>query len=110
MVARVNFGNDKVAGSQERADEGQAHHLPAAVPTAATPKASKKRSRSVAAESEAAEAGGAAVAAGPGAANFAMVDKYGPLLCAEFLTGHNLMLVERSPSFAACCLLHSRLV
>ncbi len=61
-----------------------------------TPKSSKKRDRSTR-EAEGGE--GAAAEAGVSAgANFSMVHKYGPLLCAEFLTGHNLLLVERLPS------------
>jgi len=89
---------DKVSGAgadAEAESEGQGEHKAAGNKE----KSSKKRNRSGTTEAEVAADG--ALSAGGSAANFSMVDKYGPLLCAEFLTGHNLLLVERSRSCVA---------
>ena len=96
------------------AADGAAHEV-----QARAPKSSRKRDRrqggdaQAETDGEALERGGGA--GGAGAGNFYMVDKYGPLLCAEFLTANNLLLVERSASLAAfaraggcCLLLHQR--
>ena len=90
---------DKVAGAEAEAEsEGQGQHKAAGNKE----KSSKKRQRSGTTEAEVA-ADTALSAGGSGAANFTMVDKYGPLLCAEFLTGHNLLLVERYHSCGVPC-------
>ena len=88
---------DKALSAAKELSQAHAAAAAAAADTHSnTPKSSKKRDRSTR-EAEGDE-GGAAEAGVPAAANFSMVLKYGPLLCAEFLTGHNLLLVERFPS------------
>ena len=78
---------------------GAAHHV-----ESRPSKSSKKRERrqggdaQAEAVGEAVEGSGGSGAGRAGGNNFHMVDKYGPLLCAEFLTGNNLLLVERCAS------------
>jgi hypothetical protein len=104
-VCHVDLDQALAAAKQETEEGSAAAEQPHSHP----PKSSKKRDRS-AREAEGDEgagsgampvsgvAPGAKTAAPAAAANFSMVHKYGPLLCAEFLTGHNLLLVERSHS------------
>jgi hypothetical protein len=85
---------DKALAAAKELSQARAAAAAAADTHSNTPKSSKKRNRSTREGDE----GGAAEAGVSAAANFSMVLKYGPLLCAEFLTGHNLLLVERFPS------------
>ena len=83
-------------------EAGESGQIPPDTPHIPTHKSSKKRARRVVEEGGA--AGGAAARGGGGEAvaeasaggKFSVVTKYAPLLCAEFLTGHNLLVVERS--------------
>jgi len=73
-------------------DTSQAH--PSSSSLLNTPKSSKKRDRA-AVEGDKADHALTLPAAGGGGGNFVMVDKYGPVLSAEYLTGFNLLVVER---------------
>jgi hypothetical protein len=95
-AAAVACGEDDVPPGDHSAAVADASTAGADASNNKAKRDSKKRARAaLEGGDELRTALGAAAPSSCSSTNFFMVDKYGPLLCAEFLTGHNLLVVER---------------